>query len=602
MKIKWQPVVIAVWSVFMLCATADIATFRLTDPRNLRNGTAIPSKSYCDQPYVVSLTNGAWVCVMTTGDGLEGQQGQHIVSCVSTNRGASWSELTAIEPADGPEASWATPLLTPYGRIYVFYVYNGDQVKTLPGSTMRSRTDMLGWYCYRYSDDNGHSWSSERYRIPIPLTACDLTNQWGGEVQIFWGIDKPEISNGSMFFAFTKLGRYMLEMGEGWIVRSDNILTERDPSKLQFDILPTGDNASQGADRSRDRGIRNPAFGSVQEEFNLIPLKGDDLLCVFRTTRGFVAQSRSADGGLSWSMPEPMTYTPGGRVIKMPRACPKLFRTSDGRYLLWYHNHGGRSFRERNPVFLSGGVLNDDKSIYWSEPELVFFDPDLNIRVSYPDLIEADGDFWLTETQKSTARLHKLDRSLLEGMWRQNTYSEISRQDILVESTAISNGVGQLEIPAAFGSLDNGGFSVECWFDVQNLRAGEELFNTVGADGRGVRVVNREHDGQRLLQIELCDGARITAWSGEAGITLENRLQHVVFVCDYSAGIIAVVHNGRYCDGGQSKQYGWGRIPLDADAVRGTATAKCSTHLKVLRLYGRPLRTSEVIGNFRAGY
>ena len=572
-------------------AAADLANFRRTDPRNLCNGALIPSENYCDQPYVVATTNGDWVCVMTTGTGIEGQPGQHVVSCVSTNQGASWSELYDIEPADGPEASWATPLLTPSGRIYAFYDYNGDKVETLPGSTTRCRTDMLGWYCFKYSDDNGRTWSAKRYRIPIRITECDRGNQWGGQVQIFWGIDKPTVSNGSVYFAFTKLGRYMLEMGEGWIISSDNILTEPDPDKINFKLLPEG-----------DKGIRNPAFGSVQEEFNLVPLAGNTLFCVNRTTRGVAAQSISHDGGKSWSEPVPMTYTPGGRDVKTPRACPKLFKTSEGKYLFWYHNHGGHSFRSRNPVFLSGGILGADGLIHWSEPELVLYDPDPAVRISYPDLIEVNGEFWLTETQKSTARVHKIDRSLLDGLWNQSTANAVSQKDLLAQFSDVAGGVGSVDVPAEFGSLDEGGFSLECWFDVKTMKPGAELFDTVGENGRGVRVVNLERDGKRILQIELCDGARITAWTSEAGVCLENQLQHVVFVCDYSAGIVAAIHNGRYCDGGRSRQYGWGRIPPAAGSVRGETVSECCLEVKVLRLYGRALRTSEAVANFRAGY
>jgi len=134
------------------------------------------------------------------------------------------------------------------------------------------------------------------------------------------------------------------------------------------------------------------------------------------------------------------------------------------------------------------------------------------------------------------------------------------------------------------------------------MKPGAELFDTVGEDGRGVRVVNLERDDQRILQIELCDGARITAWTSEAGVCLENQLQHVVFICDYSVGVIAVVHNGRFCDGGRVRQYGWGRIPPIAGSVRGASVLECCPEVKVLRLYGRALRTSEAVANFRAGY
>ena len=99
------------------------------DERNIASGSVIPSEGYCDQPYVAKLPDGTWLCVMTTGQGCEGQHGQHIVSCRSTDFGRTWSALTAIEPANGPEASWAMPFVTPGGRVYVFYTYNADNLR-----------------------------------------------------------------------------------------------------------------------------------------------------------------------------------------------------------------------------------------------------------------------------------------------------------------------------------------------------------------------------------------------------------------------------------------------------------------------------------------
>ena len=81
-----------------MAAGADIAAVRAADPRNISNGLRIPSEAYADQPYVVVTSNGAWVCTLTTGKGLEGQQGQHVVATVSRDQGKTWSELVAIEP------------------------------------------------------------------------------------------------------------------------------------------------------------------------------------------------------------------------------------------------------------------------------------------------------------------------------------------------------------------------------------------------------------------------------------------------------------------------------------------------------------------------
>ena len=109
MRVLW--ITLFTISGWMACA-ADISAVRAADPRNIVNGLRIPSENYADQPYVVVTSNGAWVCTLTTGKGLEGQQGQHVVATVSRDQGKSWSELVAIEPDSGPEASWATPLLT----------------------------------------------------------------------------------------------------------------------------------------------------------------------------------------------------------------------------------------------------------------------------------------------------------------------------------------------------------------------------------------------------------------------------------------------------------------------------------------------------------
>ena len=80
-----------------------------SDPRNIITGWDIPTETYSDQPYIVQTDDGAWLCVLTSGAGHEGQAGQHVVTVRSINRGQSWSAPVDVEPADGPEASWLSP-------------------------------------------------------------------------------------------------------------------------------------------------------------------------------------------------------------------------------------------------------------------------------------------------------------------------------------------------------------------------------------------------------------------------------------------------------------------------------------------------------------
>lgn len=54
---------------------------------SIRDGHEILSEGYCDQPYVVQLSDGTWLCTMTTGSAHAGLAGQHIVSTRSHDWG-----------------------------------------------------------------------------------------------------------------------------------------------------------------------------------------------------------------------------------------------------------------------------------------------------------------------------------------------------------------------------------------------------------------------------------------------------------------------------------------------------------------------------------
>ena len=575
----------------MTCVLIGLADLgRAEDWRNIRNGHEIPDENYCDQPYVVVTDDGNWLCTLTTGEGREGHLGQHVVSTISTDKGKTWSKLTDIEPADGPEASWVTPLKVPSGRVYAFYNYNGDNVHSFPNSDRHLRADMLGWWCYRYSDDNGRTWSDKRYRIPMRVTACDRANQWNGKVQIFWGIDEPSIAGGAAYFAFTKLGRYMLDNGEGWLFRSEDILTESDPEEIDFTLLPEG-----------EHGLRNPKFGSVQEEHNLVWLGGERFYCVYRTTTGYPAHCYSDDGGRSWTKPVHMTYAPGRRRIKNPRACPMLWRTKQGKYLFWFHNHSGKTFRDRNPVWISGGEVKDGK-LHWSEPEILLYDPDPDVRISYPDLIEQDGQFWVSETQKSVARVHKLDRSLLEGLWRQGDVKKVTR-DGLELSVEPGDAEGQqIRMPGLPDLTEGGGFSVGMWLRFDDLEAGQILLDSRNAKGQGVWITTTEDS---RLKLHFSDGERTAAWDCDPGLLETGKWHHVVFTVDGGPRIVTVLVDGRLCDGGEHRQYGWGRFDPKMGSVTGAKKVKIGPSFQgtcgSVRIYDRALRTSEAVSNFHAG-
>ncbi len=567
-----------------LCPNAPLPGRR--DPRNIRLGRPIPDESYADQPYVVVTSDGGWLCTMTTGPGNEGHHGQHIVATRSTDQGRSWSKPVDIEPSDGPEASWVVPLVVPSGRVYAFYTYNGDNVRTLRGKAIRA--DTIGWYAFRHSDDGGRTWSKQRYRLPMRLTACDRGNDWGGEVQIFWGIHKPVVAGSDVLFAFTKLGRYMLEQGEGWFFRSDNILAEADPAKLHWELLPEG-----------DRGLRAPELGSVQEEHNIVHLGGRTFYCVYRTTLGYPCHAYSFDGCRTWTKPEFMTCTPGGRRIKTPRACPQLWRCANGRFLFWFHNHSSKTFHGRNPAWVAGGVVKD-RRIHWSQPEILLYDPDPEQRMSYPGLIEQHGRTWVTETNKTMARVHEIDKTLLEGLWGQGEGKTVARDGLVVDLGPEQMRTKESKTLPRLDLAETGGLSLDLWVTFADLSPGQAILDTRDEAGRGIALTTA---GKGAVRIELSDGEAKASWDSDPGLQ-PGKLQHIIAIVDQGPQIITFVIDGQLCDGGTHRQYGWGRYPAPLGDVAGTGKLRLArppkAELKRLRVYRRYLRTSEAVAHFHA--
>jgi hypothetical protein len=577
------------------------------DPRNIRSGWSIPDEGYCDQPYVVVTEDGHWLCVMTTGKGVEGQPGQHVVSVRSGDRGRTWSGLVPIEPAGGPEASWAMPLKVSRGRVYVFYTYNADNLRTVPAGNSAStnrRVDTLGHYCFKYSDDDGRSWSGERFEIPMRKMRIDRENNTLGEVLFFWGVGKPITVGDAAIFGFAKVGKWgspgTMVTSQGVFLRSGNILTEPDPAQVRWELLPDG-----------DEGLRAPK-GPVADEANLAALADGSLYATYRTIDGYPCHAYSRDGGHTWTPPAYATYTPGGRRIKHPRAANFVRKLASGRFLYWFHNHGGEAFHAgavnpylgRNPAWLSGGVERNGR-IHWSQPEILLYDDDPATRMSYPDFIEDGGRTFVTETQKTIARVHEIDPTLLDGLWAQAERKEVARAGLLLDLAGdpIAADIA-LALPRIHDLRTRRGFSIDLRVRFEELTAGQTIVDTREATGKGIRVTISERS---TLRLTLNDGRVEASWDSDPGTgpgTLKvGSWQHVTIIVDGGPKLIMFVVDGVLDDGGALREFGWGRFPPELGDVNGLDRASLAPtllgHLRVFRIYDRALHVSEAVGNSR---
>lgn len=592
-----------VWTLFAEAA--------IPDPRHLANGRPIPGEEYCDQPYLARTPDGAWLCVMTTASGAEGSSTQHVISLRTTDRGQTWSAPVRLEPPGSPENSYAVLLPTPGGRLYCFYNFNTDnlrEVRTETGGVFR-RVDSLGDYVFRYTDDGGRTWSDRRYKVPVREFACDRENVYGGQVRFFWNVGRPLVAGDTAWLTLHKVGAMgagFFAQSEGAILRSDNILTEPNPDRLHFETLPDG-----------DIGLRTPPGGGrIAEEQSLTRLSDGSLFCVYRSVDGHPVCTYSRDGGHHWSTPEYLTYGPDGRRFRHPRAANFVWRCANGRFLYWFHNHGGRSYDDRNPAWLAAGrevPTVDGLRLAWAEPEIALYDDDPFVRISYPDLLEEDGRFFITETQKHLGRVHELDGGLIAGLFAQHTNRVVTREGLLVEARTPAASVPLPRLPALverdasrpdFGQRDNrAGTTIEVWFRSPSLAAGQTLLSNRASDGRGFTLTTAD---EGALEFRFSDGRTAGIWQSDPGLLKPNRRHHVAVIMDGGPKLVLFVVDGRLCDGGQARQFGWGRFSPNFRGLDGSQELSIGPsfagEVRLTRVYGRALRVSEAVGNWRAGF
>ena len=623
MKPCCQPMIIAALFYLLRPAGAVETAAAIPDPRHIANGRNIPSEGYADQPYIVKTDDGAWLCVMTTGKGVEGAGGQHVIGLRSHDQGQTWEKPVDIEPANGPEASYAVLLKTPGGRIYCFYNHNTDrvaEVKREDGGVYK-RVDSLGHYVFKYSDDGGRTWSAKRYDVRLREFECDRNNVYGGKLRFFWNVGRPLILGDAAIGVLHKVGAMgagFFAQSEGAFWKSQNILTERDPEKITFETLPDG-----------DVGLRTPPGGGrVAEEQSITALSDGSLYCVYRTIDGWPACAYSRDGGHTWTTPDYASYTPGGRRIKHPRAANFVWRCENGKFLYWFHNHGGKlvgdlgaagkngrsAYDDRNPVWVVAGVERDSpkgKMIHWSQPEILLYDDDPYVRISYPDLVEDGGKFFVTETQKTMGRVHEIPQTLAEGVFNQFECRAVATNGLVLNLSAAQLLPKAMTMPKLpefnrrgakaedyHGCDLRAGFSLDLWLQFDSLAPGQVVLDSRNKLGQGILVATTKAG---TLKLVLSDGRQEAAWDSDRGAITAGKLQHVVITVDGGPKIITFVVDGVLCDGGDERQFGWGRYSPTLCTPTGAATLKVTPMVRALRIYNRAIRTSEAVGNFRAG-
>ena len=555
------------------------------DWRVLENGLRIPTEAgYCDQPSIVKAKDGTWICSVTTGKGEEGAKGQYVNITHSNDHGKSWSEPIAIEEPTW-ESAYSSLAIAPSGRIYCFYCYNLDHVDI--NDVPLVRYDMGGYYCYRYSDDNGVTWS-ERHIVPVRDFEMDEQQEEqyksyrGKPLRFFWNVSRVFFEGDTCFSALIKYhydAKDVLNRSEGVLLRCKNL--DKHPEAGEWETLPDG-----------KIGLRTPEGGGrVAEEQSFVILSDGTIYTTYRTIDGHPACAWSCDYGQTFTT-DYIHYS-DGRPMKHNRAATFIWPLGNKQYLYWFNNQGMQSYSRRNPIWCSLAKeieTPQGMNLAFSEPEILLYHESEHVIISYPDLLYDDG-WYITETQKLVARMHPID----SGFMKKLCADTLEVKDIPVYSWRIEEKEGRVpEIVFSQGDhkvahdqrfLSGEGYTLSLW--IKDAQASEEVWSTWTSDG-GIEV---KLNSRGYLAIRL--GDTFAECTLEGSIALDDCAgHHIAIILDNRANIIYTVIDGKMDDGGEKQRSGWRWMNRAIIAIPG-GKAICGRSLCGADLYSRALMTRE---------
>jgi hypothetical protein len=292
-----------------------------------------------------------------TQSSYEGAGDHRIVFARSDDEGVTWTEpkylVGSPRKGEGMQASWAFPLVSSSGRIYV--VYNQYQ------GIVDYHHQVTGTMDAIYSDDCGRTWSQPQ-TIPMPRSPYDHPDPSVPANWIVW--QKPlRDDDGTWFTGFTRWVSPQVRTPphvNSWVAHESVVEFMRfcnidgDPEPRYIQVVFTAPEQAL-----RVGHYTNPLL-SIAQEPSLVRLPDSRLFCTMRTMTGYIWYSLSEDNGQTWCNPRPLLRQDHGLPILQPLCCCPIYQLSDGRYMLIHHDRlpgvpieDGQ--RNRRPAYIALG-------------------------------------------------------------------------------------------------------------------------------------------------------------------------------------------------------------------------------------------------------
>jgi alpha-L-fucosidase len=277
---------------------------------------------------------------------------QHIVFSQSKDEGKTWAKPRILagpkRSGDGPMASWAYPLVSKKGRVYILYSQSIGKSDCFVHHT--------GWLHGIYSDDNGATWSKPQ-NIPVARSINDNPDPTMPPNMLCWQKPLRLGKDGKYLAGFTRWTSFDVrkpkEKSLGTadsrveFMRFENVDENPEPRDLKISWFAANEKAL---------AVTCPSFpsNSVCQEPSIVKLPDGRLFCVMRTMVGGPCWSVSSDQGETWTQPRRLLRKDGGEPLLHPVSpCPIYDvggnEAGSGNYVLFIHNNDGH-FKGFKPV------------------------------------------------------------------------------------------------------------------------------------------------------------------------------------------------------------------------------------------------------------
>lgn len=387
------------------------------------------------QMSTVVLADGTWMMCWTQAT-YEAAKDESVVGKTSYDGGLTWSDTYWIEQAaDERTASWGMLFAVPHtNRVYCIYWWNENAFWLRDAGSLY----------FRYTEDKGMTWS-DRHRIQIPRHKLDVD----GFEQHGWTTGFPILTaGGAMLMGFSKINPTSMTMekpgrhygdadmwhSECFFLRCPNILQQDDPTKLEFQVTPKGDEGLWAPHRD------DPERRFLQEPYMSV-LPSGRIFSTFRSRTLHPCYSISDDDGITWSPARDLRFAPGGEKMKHPCGPCTNTVTRDGRIIFFFRNDNApipnvpldywanrdpmhvtvgrempRLAEGLDPETANGGLYFDAPKVILSAVDLDPGEPNPRRTAQYPQILQwADRFFTIYSSSKTDIYVKEIPAEMFAG-------------------------------------------------------------------------------------------------------------------------------------------------------------------------------------------